>query len=255
MLSGGFDGAVQIVIYIFAFLAPTAAGIYFSKSGELKEKNEFDRKLKPNKGTFFVALLSVFPILLIILVLSYLSSLFLFEVFGMENGIPEFTDPLSATLIHAVLPSLLEEMAFRYLPLKVLAEKSPRVAVFASAFFFSLIHRSFFSIPYAFAAGLLFMALDIASGSIIPSVVIHLLNNVIALMTMGAYGFGFDTSAAFVFIGAGTLISSVFLFLERKKLAAMVKCAFAEGEKYLPSVEPLFFAVPALLIAAGELLV
>ncbi len=255
MLSANFKGFLQIIIYISAFLVPTFVGIRLLKEQGNASKIFDANHLKIRKDEVGVSLLLVSPSLFAILLISYLTSLLFFVTMGKENGNVLAEGAAISTLIHALLPSVLEELAFRYLPLITLGKKSPRVAVFASAFFFALIHRSFFSIPYAFAAGVIFMALDIACDSILPSLIIHFINNVLALMTMGVYGFTLEISYAFIIVGAFALLSSLLLFFERKRLTAMVKRAFASGERYSLSHEPLFFAVPAIIIAVSELFI
>ncbi len=255
MMSGEFGGILQIIIYIFAFLAPTFAGIYLSekeKSGNIKDDIKY---LTIGRDKLGVVLLSAAPILLAVLFISYITSLLMLVLFGRESGVTVTEDPFTATVIHALLPAILEETAFRYLPLKLLGGRSPRGAVIASAFFFSLIHGSLFSIPYAFAAGLMFMALDILTDSILPSVSIHFINNVLALMTMGVYGFVLEIPVAFIIVGAAALLSCLLLFFERKRLLGMVMAALPSGEGYVFSPEPLFFAVPALIIAVSELFI
>ncbi len=253
MISGRFGGILQILFYIFAFIAPVFAGIYLYRLENKEEELELFDCFKPKAGTVGISVALASPVLLVVMSLSYFTSFLIYALLGKESGVAISEGPLLATLLHAVLPALLEEIAFRYLPLKLLAKKSPRATVLASAFFFSLIHRSFFSIPYAFAAGALFMAADIAAGSILPSVILHFLNNVIALMTMGVYGFTPKVSVVFIFLGIISAVSLAYLFLERRRLASFAKEAFKKGESFVFTLDPLFFALPSLIVAVSEL--
>ena len=82
-----------------------------------------------------------------------------------------------AALRYALLTAVLEELIFRYLPMRLLAHRSPRAALLLSSLFFSLVHCDLFQMPYALFAGAVFMILDLAANSVIPSLVIHFLNN------------------------------------------------------------------------------
>ncbi len=255
VLSGSFEGILQTVIYILAFIIPVFGVVFYLEGKEeYKVRNDLGY-LKIEKKNIGTALCLLPVSILIVLIVSYITSLLIYLVFNKDGGGNARGSAFEATVFNAVLPAIFEELAFRYLPLKLLAKRSPRAAVFASAFFFALIHRSFFSIPYAFVAGILFMAIDIFTDSILPSVVIHFANNILALMTLGVYGFVLDIYVAFIILFALGGIGLVLLFTEREKLNEMGKRAFSPGEKYVFSPEPLLFALPALLIAVFELVV
>ena len=85
-------------------------------------------------------------------------------------------------IIHALLPSFLEEMLFRYLPMKLIAPYSRRLCILLSSAYFALIHFNLFQIPYALLAGLVFITVDLWADSVLPSFILHLLNNVISVL-------------------------------------------------------------------------
>ena len=91
-------------------------------------------------------------------------------------------NPFFVILKYGLAPAIFEEMLFRYLPLRRLGSYSPRLAVFYSALFFSLVHASLLKIPYALLAGLIFAAIDIAAGSVLPSMIIHFINNLLSIL-------------------------------------------------------------------------
>lgn len=78
----------------------------------------------------------------------------------------------------ALIPAVTEEIFCRYLFLRYLLPHSRLGAVLASAVFFSLLHGNFYQIPYALFAGLFLGALAAATGSVLPGMLFHLVNNV-----------------------------------------------------------------------------
>ena len=81
-------------------------------------------------------------------------------------------------LTTALIPAVTEEIFCRYLFLRYLLPHSRLGAVLASAVFFSLLHGNFYQIPYALFAGLFLGALAAVTGSVLPGMLFHLVNNV-----------------------------------------------------------------------------
>lgn len=209
--------------YLISLLLPLATGVMLYTSS--RGKDGLLAPLIPREGRIFFTLPVIVPTLFIIIGISYLTSLLIFSLTGKES-IPELPESLPlAILIYAFLPSVMEELLFRYLPMLFIGKDSPRLCILASAVFFALVHHSFFSIPYAFFAGLVFMALDLYAGSIYPSLIAHFLNNLISVLWIL-----YSDREVFVFCYFGALISlslvSVFIL-------------FAKKESYLRAFRPL----------------
>ena len=77
----------------------------------------------------------------------------------------------------SVMPAIVEEFAFRVVVLGSLRRYSDTFAIFASAALFGLVHGNFVQIPFAFMVGLVFAYITINTGSVIPAMIIHFLNN------------------------------------------------------------------------------
>lgn len=90
------------------------------------------------------------------------------------------TVPFTVSLVCVgILPALVEEFAFRGVILGVLRKRaSDGMAIFVSALLFSLVHGNLQQIPFAFIVGLVLAYAVIYTGSIIPAMIIHALNNV-----------------------------------------------------------------------------
>ncbi len=102
-----------------------------------------------------------------------------------DTVIPDVTDPLNAALAVvtiAALPAVAEETLFRGL-FACSSYKSRFFMLFYSATLFSLGHLSFLQTVHQFILGAILAYLVYATGTVWYSVIIHFLNNVMALFT------------------------------------------------------------------------
>lgn len=82
-----------------------------------------------------------------------------------------------------ILPALLEEFAIRGVVMGALRKHlSDGAAIVVSAALFGLLHGNLQQIPFAFGMGLVLGYAVVYSGSIIPSVIIHALNNCVSVI-------------------------------------------------------------------------
>jgi len=85
----------------------------------------------------------------------------------------------------AVTPAIFEEIIFRGILQKgLLRHTSPKNAIIISSFMFMLMHGSVESLLYTFVFGCLLGYLAYKSGSIVPSIVFHFVNNGIAVILL-----------------------------------------------------------------------
>lgn len=97
--------------------------------------------------------------------------------------------------VFALLPAICEEIAFRGIVMGSLMKYGNKIAVIGSAFCFAVLHNSVSVMLFAFLCGLVFGVIRIKTGSVIPSVIVHFLNNALSvamsvlmpIMTMKAY--------------------------------------------------------------------
>ena len=251
--SGMFDGALSIIIYILGFALPLFLALYLSREyreGDGKEYLTLDAR----------AAVMTAPLLFIVVgvafLFSYVSALIMGALFGVKSAVDLSAGFGISLITHALLPAFLEEALFRYLPMKLLLRRSVRVTVILSASFFALLHHSFLQIPYAFAAGLIFIAIDIIADSVLPSVILHFLNNVISIVWSFYIG-GTEFAVPFI-ISVGVLfVLSVLsvLLLYGRLYRDGVKRLTSRGEPYGVGYYPLLFVLPTLFIAVTELFV
>ena len=257
ILSGSVSGIVGEIIYYLAFVLPLAIGIY--GSGKLKEQRERLAGVGEAPTSFFALkpreLLKlaplVFPVVCLVFMVSFLTSLFM-GLFGMETAEVIDTGFFRMLLVHALVPSVTEELVFRLLPMMLILPYSPRCCVIVSSVTFSLCHCDLFKMPYAFAAGFAFMLIDIMAGSVIPSMVLYFVNNAVSvgwIILAPEYRFIFVLSLV-----ALALISLIFVFVLRREYREKLKAAWQKGEGFMGGREVALIALLTLLISVTNLL-
>lgn len=84
------------------------------------------------------------------------------------------------TLLYlVVIAPISEEIVFRGLILKVLSPFSKKNAIILSALLFALMHKNIPQAVGAFAIGIIFATVDTKANSIVPSIIMHSLNNML----------------------------------------------------------------------------
>ncbi|MBR2650383.1 MAG: CPBP family intramembrane metalloprotease [Clostridia bacterium] len=224
ILSGLINNTVlSDTAYYLAFLIPSALGIslillYGKSQHGTVDKAKSDNKIpKPSlfvRGEDIPLMLSlVIPSVAVVFSVSVLTSLILSRL-GIENTatLPESFAP--TLLTHALFPAIAEELLFRYIPLTLFfrAGLDTRRTVALSAVLFALSHMNPYQIPYALIAGIILVLADIYFDSVLPSVIIHLTNNLISLIMM----YGYASVPFYVMLSLMLLLSvSVFIYLYR----------------------------------------
>ena len=168
-----------------------------------------------------------------------------------KSDVVDVSGPLLPQLIrHALLPAVLEEMLFRYIPIRLLGGRSKRAAIIVSSVMFALVHMSFFRIPYALLAGVIFAYITILTGSILPSMLLHFANNVISVIWMR------DPECApfiiLIVLAVLTIFSAVYIVIRRGDYLKSIKDALS-GERIGFSFEITLAAVLCLCAAFLEL--
>ena len=100
-----------------------------------------------------------------------------------------------------IIAPLAEEVVFRGAILRSLLEKfsKPWTAIAISALLFALIHLNPAQLPHAFVVGLLLGWMYWRTGSIIPGVLLHVVNNTVSYIMMRLYPQVEDLSLADIF--------------------------------------------------------
>ena len=246
IFAGITEGIISEIIYYASFGLPILMLYSYLKSSESTPLKEISFTL--NKERIKSSALLVFPAIAITVLLAYLTTLFM-GAFGFSGSVIENTPIYTALITHALIPALLEEILFRYLPLKIMAAHSKRFAILLSAVAFSLCHTNLFQIPYAFFAGLVLAYITLHSGSLIPAFITHFANNALSVTTML-----YPQSSPWLFasLGALAVISIVIIAFTRKSYADVLEIA-RKGEDETLSYTPLALLALSLFLAVTSL--
>ncbi|HBJ18670.1 MAG TPA: hypothetical protein DDY70_02835 [Clostridiales bacterium] len=253
-LSGSVSSPLSWFFYVLSYLLP--AGILIAVSGrEGISLTACPPKIKARP--LFLSLPLFSPTVLLLFGISALTTLLL-GAFGLSGETVLTGDFVGILFSYILLPALFEEFLFRYLPLSLLAPYGKRSAILFSALCFSLTHCDFFQMPYAFVAGILFAAIDLACGSVIPSLLFHLANNALSVLLLTYGGTGNFTLFFFLFLAALSLLSLLFIMWKRKDYRALFFSENSEKEQliFTKAIVSLiivcaFFAVMRLIPQGG----
>lgn len=129
------------------------------------------------------------------------------------------SDPISAFISLCLIAPIFEELIFRGYILERLTRKySELTALIISSLFFGTIHLNFIQVPNAFFAGLILGIIYLKTKSIIPSILIHFINN--SLCTLCSYmNFYNDTKFNIINLSFGIiiLVFCIYVFFKNKK--------------------------------------
>lgn len=163
----------SLALAIVLFYALVVKGLHFSQGVAFKK---FDKKY-----LLIALMLSVGSLF----ALSWINEAFiaimgkLFGYVGKPIELPKngFGDFLLCTLFICVLPAFFEEVIFRGVILNGCKRLGDLFAVVVSGVLFSLFHTNPMQTVYQFIMGAIFCILTIKSGSVIPAILMHFINN------------------------------------------------------------------------------
>ena len=255
-VAGSLSGWLSTAVEILAYAIPVSVGYVYSRRlrrerEELAGVAEDENTLLSARGMLNYVPLFV-PTVALVFLAAWLTSLLL-GVFGKTPSAIPNAPIVDMLVAHALVPAVLEELAFRYLPMKLLSPYSKRWCVILSAMFFALAHLSLFQIPYALLAGLIFIIIDLACDSVLPSLVLHFLNNAVSVLWIK---WGGDSGFAVWFILAIALlaaISLVFIFFKKKTYIDALHRSLDVGEGIGDAYAPTVFAAATLMLAVFNL--
>jgi len=258
-LSGSASGIISELFYALAFAVPIGITINFlynpknaAESTGADARAEMLSDLRSDfsisKKALLFTLPLIFPSILVILALSVLTA-YLLGLFGISNELT-LTQPFIIALItHALAPAVLEELLFRFIPIKLLSENK-KTALVLSSLLFAFAHANLFQIPYALLAGVIFSSLYLLTGSIIPSLLLHFLNNTVSLASM----YGFPDTVLICALALLTVASLTVIIARGRVYLTKIKSTF-KGEKVIFSYYPIFFILFSLLLAIPVLFI
>lgn len=248
ILSANLPGHWSSIVYYLAFILPIVISLFMSG-----EKSDPLGYLRIDRAGVNLATPLLFPTISLVMLISYVTSLIIFAITGKTNSVDLGDSYVLALITHALIPAIFEEALFRYLPMRLIAPHSPRCAIIISSIFFGIVHMDLFSIPYALLAGFVFMAVDLATESVVPSVIIHFINNALSVSFM-FIRFDYIIFLLYLLIAALT-VTSVILIIKNKdeyETALIIITEKGEGVKITPQM--ILFVVITLAFSVINLL-
>ena len=173
-----------ILLSIFGLLLPFAlGGIYLRKRTGI-ETFPMTKPRDPAQSVFAICL-GFF----ICLIGSYVSSwiVTISEHGGFKLTYPEFDVPSTVfgrilyIIAIAVVPPLAEETAIRGVVMQPLRKYGNVFAIVMSSFVFALLHGNLVQAPFALIAGIGLGYVAVVTESLLPGMIIHLLNNMLSV--------------------------------------------------------------------------
>lgn len=223
--------------YLAAPIAMTAAMAVTLKFKKFPVKKAFPIKCNPKY--FLIALLLIFGLIFSVSWIDTGVTEFLklmgYVPKGQDAYLPDLSGGLivPALLVIAVMPAIFEEGLFRGVILNSCGGSVGTVrTVFIVGFAFSLFHASAEQTVYQFLAGCVFAFVAIRSGSILPSVLMHFINNAIIIVfaacglldAAGNLIISTEGQIALIVTSAASFIGGmVWLVLDKKPLAKCEK--------------------------------
>ncbi|MGN0600647.1 MAG: lysostaphin resistance A-like protein [Oscillospiraceae bacterium] len=128
---------------------------------------------------------------------------FILKQFGLESATADLTAQNNSAwslwimyFYASLLGPVLEELLYRGVILQSMRKYNERFAIVLSALIFGLMHQNYQQFILAFMLGLILAAADLRSGSIIPSIVMHIIVNTSGvLMQLAMQAADYDTFA------------------------------------------------------------
>ena len=125
---------------------------------------------------------------------------------------------LTAVLTVGVLPAVFEELLFRKCILRSLQKHDELLAVLISALIFGMLHSGITGMSFAFLSGVVLGFVRIYTGRFLAAIAVHLLNNLLALVTaaVGVFISPEMKSIVFYFFGIVGIVFTVIGFIMLK---------------------------------------
>ncbi len=148
--------------------------------------------------------------------------------YGQVSGVAEY---ILYFFSITIVPAIAEEFLFRGAVLGVLRKYGDITAIIISSALFGIMHGNLVQTPVTFLIGLVLGYLTVKTGSIIPSMILHFVNNSLVVVTEIIYSFikdettlaVVDLSIMIAIIIAGLICTAILLKKHKEKLFTFEK--------------------------------
>ncbi len=204
-IAGGEDYVKNVTVSQFELIIPAA--VYFVFCRRYLKNYECGAAAEVCKRT---GIRMIGPVKIVLAVLSA-AAFIPFLTFINNLSLVSFSDKTTANalaasakypfivmfILIAVLPALVEEMLFRGIYYHVYKKAGSLIGILVSALFFGLMHSNFNQFAYAFIAGIVFSVFVSLSGSVVYTVIMHILINGTTVFSFYSKDFGLNLPGYF----------------------------------------------------------
>lgn len=198
---------------------------------------------------------------------GYISGL-LNELLGIPETQTAFSNSMPANMFQyisfsfciVIIAPVCEELLYRHLMLKPMRRYGDGTAVLLTSLLFALSHFNFDQFLYSFINGCFLGIIAVRSGSCVPCIICHIINNIMATITVYApETFGNESIDAF-FDAAGTVVNTSVTVMLFVSLPVMILCivlkffrfrddsGITPGRKAAAVVREPFLIIPTILM-------
>lgn len=177
---------LTIIIQVgLLFIFPLYLSAKLNKKTINQTLNDFNFK-SVNWQTISISVLIGFIVFILTIALSSFFS-FIISLFGYSaatssvSGISTWSEFIASMLVIAILPAICEEFTHRGMLVFGLRELGIKKVLIYSSLLFGLLHLNIDQFFYATIIGGILGAVAIFSGSIIPAIIIHFINNALGI--------------------------------------------------------------------------
>ena len=224
--------------------------MYLSTSFEknIKKTKSKVKKKKDNIRTFKYFTIGVLAIVILQILTVVISSttnseIDIIEVAGLVTNTT--VEKILFFIFLAVLPGIFEELVFRKGLISITKKISPAFAIVMSSFIFGLVHANFTQTPFAIGTGLILGYIYIKTESLVPCIVLHIMNNGFAALSVILGGTGLILNFVIGVILMLALVGLISLKTLGKKELVIENKKLPKFSKYIYTN---FYAMFAILI-------
>lgn len=175
-----YSCGVVLMSLLLVIISAKIMGIRLLSSLKLK-----DKKVIKSGVTMFPVVLLLNGV--ISTIISFVSDFFESRGTVLPEADFSIANPSASAIVFevlylAIVAPIAEELIFRGLVLKTIAPYGKKLAIIISALLFGLMHGNIKQFAGAFVCGIIFAAVDVKYGSILPSVIMHILNNLLPVI-------------------------------------------------------------------------
>lgn len=206
-------------------------GLYFLWERKAGTHREIFRSKKKMRPLVFLGFLAVFMMVQLLSSVASVGMEGLFQLFGytMADSAAAATGPsstLSMFLYVGIAGPVAEELIYRGFVMRRLEKYGSFFAILFSSLLFGIMHGNLAQIFFAAAAGLIFGYLAMEY-SIVWSILLHILNNLVFSDLLSRFTEGLPEAAAnlisYGIMGIFTVIACVFLYKKKDSIRAWLK--------------------------------